>query len=367
MMIIPSLTDGGTERVVATLLPPLTELGHEVHLVLFQAIFEYPVPEGVRCTVLGKRSRWSLPRLVYQLARLIRTERPDVVSSKMTYANILAVIACGLAGYHGGIVVSEHSVPTHDIESERFPAVRSWLIRRLYRRSIRVLAISSGIAEDLVENFAVPLESIAVIHNPVDLTIARREAREPVDDPWLPSGGIPVICAVGRLAPEKDYPVLLHAVRRCVEQTPLRVLILGKGRELGRLQELASELGIEDSVRFLGQQRNVFAYISRCDALVLSSSYEGLGNVLLEAMACDTPVISTDCPCGPREIITDRVDGLLVPVGDAEALSSAILEVVGSPDLRQRLVDGGRRRVEKFDVPVIARQYSELFEEVSFR
>jgi len=199
-----------------------------------------------------------------------------------------------------------------------------------------------------------------VIPNSVDLArIETLEAERP-EHPWL-GGPRPVIAAVGRLTVAKNYPLLLRAFADLRASQPAGLLIVGEGKERDRLRALAEGLGVGDDVAFLGSQPNPFKFIGAADVYVLSSDWEGFGNVLIEAMACGTPVVSTRYGEGAEEIITDGVNGILVPRGERRALANAMLRLMEDEGLRARLSQNGRRRALDFDNGAITRRYEAVF------
>jgi glycosyltransferase involved in cell wall biosynthesis len=227
---------------------------------------------------------------------------------------------------------------------------------RFYRGADGVVAVSDGVADDFANVTGFQRSCIRTIYNPVltpDLSVAAEAA---VEDPWLDGDEPPVVLGVGRLTTQKDFPTLLHAFARVRSQRLARLLILGEGDKRSELEALARNLGLAGEVRFPGYVDNPFAYMRRCAVFVLSSAYEGLPNSLIEAMACGAPVVSTDCPSGPAEILEGGRYGCLVPIGDAEAMASAILTILqDAPDTA-----GTRRRAEMFSVEASSAQYLSL-------
>ncbi|MCA1995460.1 MAG: glycosyltransferase, partial [Coleofasciculus sp. S288] len=191
-----------------------------------------------------------------------------------------------------------------------------------------IVAVSQGVATDLARTASLPLERIQVIYNPVVTPELLTRAKEPLDHPWFNPGEPPVILGVGRLVEQKDFSTLIRAFNQVRQIQPARLMILGSGREKSRLKALVQELGLEDDVAMPGFVQNPYAYMARSAVFVLSSAWEGFGNVIVEAMAVGTPVVSTDCQSGPAEILDDGKYGSLVPVGDSKAIAEAILSVL---------------------------------------
>jgi glycosyltransferase involved in cell wall biosynthesis len=245
----------------------------------------------------------------------------------------------------------------------RMKGIRSLLIqsRFLYPARDAVVCVSEGLREDLTGRWGVLRSRTQVIYNPVDIEHVRSLARETVDHPWYQEGK-PVLIACGRLDPQKNYPLLLRAFARVQTRVPdVKLLVLGDGMLRTELVSLADALGVSRSVEFPGFQKNPFKYIARSKALILSSDMEGFPMVLIEAMACSTPVVATRCPSGPDEIITDGKNGFLVPMRDEVRLADAVIRILQDEKLRAELADEGRRSVEGLRAERVTRQYEDIF------
>ena len=357
MVVITSLSGGGAERAVVLVLEHADRARIESSLVIFEDCREYAISEDVPVLCLHKRGCYDLPRLVWRLARLYDRERPDTVLSFMDYPNLVALLARKFSRSKPRVVLSEQFNVGFAMRHERLWRVKARAVSWLYPQASRIVTVSDGVADDLVTGFGVPRERFKVIHNPVDLEVVRALVEEDVDHPWFTRKEMPVVIAAGRLVPQKNYPLLLRAFARAAEVHPSRLVILGQGRERDGLEKLAEDLGIEGRVAFLGFQANPFKYLARSDVFVLSSLWEGVANVLPEAMACGVPVVSTRCPSGPDEVITHGVNGLLVPMEDEAAMTEAILCLLDDGGLSTRLVEAGRKRAEDFAVRKIVEQY----------
>lgn len=229
------------------------------------------------------------------------------------------------------------------------------LMKRLYPGADLIIANSSGTAADLARGGIAPAGLIRVIHNPVVSEGLFEMQRDVVPHRWLQGGDIPVLIAVGRLHEAKDHATAIRALAAVRRTRAARLLILGEGPERRRLAELAAGLGVGDSVDLPGFVANPHAWLSRSALLVSSSRWEGFGNVLVEALAAGTPVVSTDCPGGPREILDGGRFGRLVPVGDHEALARAVMETLDGPPPREIMIE----RAMAFSIGRIAPVYLE--------
>jgi glycosyltransferase involved in cell wall biosynthesis len=210
----------------------------------------------------------------------------------------------------------------------------------LYRSADHIVAVSEGAADDLARTVKIRRDRIATIHNPVLGQEFEAAASEPVEHPWVASG-VPLLVSVGRLSEAKDYPTLIRAFARVREQLRARLLILGEGDRRVEIEGMIRRSGVGGEIGLLGHVRNPIPWVKAADVFVMTSKREGFGNVLVEAMATGTPVISTDCPHGPAEILENGKWGVLVPVGNEEAVANAILDVLRSEtvDARVRACD----------------------------
>jgi len=327
-LFLPSLGGGGAERVMVNLARGFAARGLDVDLVLVRAEGPYlaDVPDAVRVIRLnGSRVILSLPALV----RYLRRERPAVLLSTLNTANVIAACAGWLAGT-GTKTFVRQAVPLSHEDGPR-AWVTSWLIRYSYPLAASVIAVSEGVRLDLSKEIGLSLDRIRVVPNPVVTPDLLVKAAEPIDHPWFAPGAPPVILGVGRLSGEKDFPTLVRAFADLRRRRELRLMILGEGAQRPRLERLVRDLGIEDDVALPGFVANPFSYIKRASLVVLSSTYEGMPAVLIQALACGTPVVSTDCDSGPREILENGRLGVLVPVGDSIALAEAMARTLDVP------------------------------------
>jgi glycosyltransferase involved in cell wall biosynthesis len=203
-------------------------------------------------------------------------------------------------------------------------------MRRLYPLADCILVPSAGAADDLASYTGIERSAISVVRSPILSAELAQRAREPVDHPWLQRRQVPVILAAGELGHRKDFATLVRAFTQVRRERPCRLVILGRGRKRANLLALAAELGIADDVDFPGFQANPYAFMARADLFVLSSRWEGMPVVLVEALALHTPVVSTDCPSGPRELLAGTDLGALVPVGAVDAMARAINAWLGA-------------------------------------
>lgn len=342
---LPSLRGGGAERAMVTLANGFADRGLKVDLVLVRAEGPYlsEVSPGVRIVDLqSSRVLTSLPGLV----RYLRQERPQAMLSALNHANVIAVVARMLARVPIRLVVSErNNVSLSGSSSKNLRSrVVLHMMRWAYRKADGVTAVSGGVADDLANAINLPRNRISVIFNPVVTPELIGKSRMPLEHPWLGEGKPPVILGVGRLTQQKDFATLIRAFAQVRTIRECRLVILGEGELRTELEQLVASLGVQGSVQLPGFADNPFAWMSRVRLFVLSSRWEGLPNVLIQAMACGAAVVSTNCPSGPDEILEGGKWGRLVPVGDVEALAEAMTALLEAPrdqlpDVHQRAGD----------------------------
>ncbi len=329
---LPSLNGGGAERVILNLLEGITERGIRVDLVLAAAkgAFLEQLPSGVRLVDLHSA---RVLRSVGPLASYLRRERPRVLVSSMNYANLVALWAARLARQGTPVVVTVHTTLSQSKPGAGRLSTRisPHLLRVFYPWAARVVAVSRGAADDLARSSGLRRDLLEVVYNPVITPAVLAGASQAPDHPWFGPGQPPVILGVGRLTRQKDFPTLIRAFAETRRRRPARLIILGEGEDRAALTALAGELGVADDIALPGFRENALAYMAGSALFVLSSAWEGLPTVLIEALAVGTRVVSTDCPSGPREILQDGRLGSLVPVGDPAALAAAMLEALEQP------------------------------------
>jgi glycosyltransferase involved in cell wall biosynthesis len=320
----PSMAGGGAERGALKLAEGLAHRGFDVDLVLAAA--EGPrlaeIPAEVRLVDLrARRVLSSLPGLI----RYLRREKPYALASVLDHANVVALWARKLGRYPGRVVVVEQNTLSEAARhgKSRRDRMMPRIVTRFYPWADYVVGVSAGVTEDLAQLANLRPERVRVIFNPIVTADLEEKARAPVDHAWF-SDGSSVFVAAGRLRPQKDFSTLLLAFSQVRAKRPARLLILGEGSERAQLEALARQLEITGDVSLPGATSNPYAYMARATAFVLSSRWEGLPTVLIEALSCGAPVIATDCPSGPREILANGRYGELVPVGDVDALALAM-------------------------------------------
>lgn len=330
LLVLPSLDRGGGERVLLQLAGSFLAAGREVHVaaLLGGGPLRAIVPDGVSLHELidadnapkGLALAW---RALPKLASLIRTVKPHAVLSTMTGTNLLTVLACMRARVQARLVLREAAslVNTKSI-------LKRQAMRWLYKRADALVSVSAGVAQDL-RGLDLSDDRIHVIRNPIDVERLRHLAE--VGQPLPNNGSEPYVASLGRLTEQKDHPTLLHAYAASALRASHRLVIVGGGEWHGRLKHLADELGLADRVVFTGAMDNPYRVLADAELHVLSSRWEGYPNVLLEALALKVPVVSTDCPHGPREMLDGGRYGRLVPVADPATLARVMDEELKQP------------------------------------
>ena len=350
-----SLAGGGVERMRLHLLARLEELGVRTTLLLHTAEGELRRDLPSSLTVRAFETRRTMSDIA-PLRRFLLDERPDVLLASLGHNNVAAMVAKLLARSRCNLIVCQHNALSVEATSDRAYRLLPLFYRLLAPVADHVVAVSGGVADDMARRSGIARSRIQVIHNPVITPDFAARADEPIDDAWFGVGAPPVYVSVGRLVAQKDHTTLLRAFASHRRQHPSRLMILGEGPLRGALEALAAELGVAGHVRFMGFRSNPLPFMRRACAVVLSSVYEGLGNVLIEAMACGTPVVSTDCPYGPSEIMGEGCFGRLVPTRDHVALATAM-----DPFLREHFPSGMlKARAAEFTVERAAERYLSL-------
>jgi glycosyltransferase involved in cell wall biosynthesis len=349
----PSLGGGGAERVVVTLASHYAAQGHTVDLIasFHQEAYQSEVHPAVRMHYLHTHRRMlAAPRL----AKALREIRPE--SLLATVNTFAAVLAQRLARIPTRVILRKATTPSIAFQVNETSALKRAIsetaMRWLYPRADAVVAVSKGVAQDLLNLMPQLKPKLTVIYNPVIDAALYAKADAPVEHPWFQPNQPPVVLAAGRLVALKGYDTLLRAFARVRQQMPARLVILGEGPERSNLERLAAELGVAADVDMPGFDPNPFRYMRRAGVFVLSSRYEGLPNVLIQALACGCPVVSTDCPSGPWEILDGGRYGVLVPVDDVEAMARAIVRA-----LLGQVAPAPAEWLEQFRVEAVAEQY----------
>lgn len=337
----------GVDRAAKHLIPALARRGYRVDLLKVRRHGPHldAIPDGVSVVDLGSRHTYAC---VPALVRYLRRERPAVMLSDKDRVNRTALlagwIARRLAGAPTRLVFSSGTTISIDLATRG--ELERWVQRnsmgRLYPFADQVIVTSTGVADDMARYTGLARDRIRVVPSPVvPAWLFTADLARP-DHPWLGRSDVPLILGAGELCGRKDFETLLHAFARVRAQRPCRLMILGQGRARERLLALASELGVAEDVALPGFVPEPYAFMAHADLFAFTSRWEGLGFVIIEALAVGTPVVATDCPSGPREILQDGRIGPLVPVGDEAGLAAAIIQTLDAPPPEALLRDAAR-------------------------
>lgn len=346
-LFLPSLCGGGAERVMVELARNLSKRGVLVDMVLVKAEGPYlsELTSNIRVIDLGKsRVIGSL----FGLVGYLRKEKPNTLLSTLTHANTLAVMAKLMARVPVRLVLRQAITLSISRKIETRSGLSAKLlpffVHALYPLADSVIAVSKGVADDLVRETTLPVEKIAIISNPVVGLEFYRKAEQEISHPWLQPGEPPVVLGVGRLTIAKDFNTLIEAFVLVLKIRPMRLIILGEGEQRKELQAKIDAYGLGDVISLPGFVQNPLPFMSKAGVFVLSSISEGLPNVLIQSLAIGTPVVATDCPSGPDEILESGRWGYLVPMRDPVAMSESIVQAIDSA--RGRLNGEVRRYCE---------------------
>jgi glycosyltransferase involved in cell wall biosynthesis len=327
-----SLAHGGIGKMRVHLTRELVNRGIKVDLLLGKTDSPYlpAIDSRIRVIRIGTSDAIrSLPRLVYYLRR----ERPFALITERIRVNVAALRARRIAHVNTLVFAGVHTTMSRELENLRPEKQRSHsaFMRRYYPKNDGFIAISKGVAEDIAKAIRVPAEKIWVVYNPVITPELLRQAQVPADHPWVAPGALPLILGAGRLEPQKDFPTLIRAFAKVRKQRACRLMILGEGKERSRLEALAAELNVLEDLSLPGFLTNPHALMAKAALFVLSSAWEGFGNVLVEALALGIPAVATSCESGPEEILQGGRYGPLVPVGNVDAMAEAMQATMDNP------------------------------------
>ena len=356
-LITHDLKGGGTQRVMVLLASGMAERGVDVELISIKGCDESV--SGLSPAVkLRPLNASRCMKGMMPLIKHLRAVRSDVILSAPAHVNLMSVVARRVARCRIPLLVAEHSCPSYASRHGARWHVRiaHTLARYLYRYAGAVVAVSNGVAEELASRCGLDRQRLHCIYNPVLPGDFDELANRAVDHPWVTSMDKPIVLAVGRLEKVKNFTMLFQAFALLREQCDARLVVLGEGRERYHLTETAEALGFSSDLYMPGYLSNPYPWMRSASVLALTSESESFGNVLIEAMACRTPVVTVDCPTGPREILEAGRYGRLVPVDDVAAFAGALYDAIRLPgDL-----EAARQRAMEFTVERSVDQYAQV-------
>lgn len=373
-ILIYSLSGGGAERVVSYLITHCISKEIDVHLIMMNTGINYDIPENTKIHYIensypnehGVIKTLKIPFLAYKYARMVKKLELTHSLSFLTRPSFINVLSRFFTGYKFKVITNERAFPSLQYSYKGF---QSWfnkkMIKSLYKKSEAVISNSNGNANDLVSNFEVPSDKMHVIHNPIDLD--RISDIHPKED-FFDSNKFNVI-TVGRLDIGKNHKMIINAIDK-LKNPNIHLYIIGSGPMQSELEDLIEKLSLKTQVFLLGYRANPYEYLKSADLFVFGSNHEGFPNVLLEAMACNIPILSTNCQSGPSEIlklqdeksdnimITDY--GILTPVKNDEAMAKGISYFLDNKPFTDKCKINGLKRIKDFDKEKILNQYIDL-------
>ncbi|WP_201628761.1 glycosyltransferase [Psychrobacter maritimus] len=356
-LYIPSMGGGGAERVMLALANGLAEKGIQVDLVLNRVDGPYIKDASPKVNIVNLGTSRVLNSII-PLSKYLHKEKPDAILSAMNYVNIATILAQLISGSDTKVILSEHSIFTES--KKNLGKVKGYIITSLmrwaYKKPHAIVAVSNGVADSLVNEINIERSKITTIYNPIFSEELVKRSKESLSHPWV-NGSLPLILGVGRLTFQKDFKTLIHAFKKVREKKDYNLIILGEGQQRPDLEQLIESLDLNDNVKLLGFVDNPYAWMSHANLFVLSSIDEGFGNVIVEAMACGTPVVSTDCPSGPSEILEEGLWGELVPPRNSDQLAKAIINSVENPTQKDITT-----RAKFFSVDKAVNRYFDIFQ-----
>jgi len=362
-VFLPALEGGGAERAMIHLAQGFVDRGIKTDLVVAEASGAYldMLPPGVRLINLQAKAPVVLSKTL-ALRRYLQQAKPDVLLSALDILSS-ATWAKRLAGVETQVVMcvqTNLSQQFRDHQPLTGGKIRPQFVRWFYPWADEIVAASQGVALDVANLTGLPSDRVQVIYNPVVTPTMQAKMQTAIAHPWFTPGQPPVILGVGRLVTQKDFPTLIKAFAKLRAERPARLMILGEGNQRPELETLVQDLGIETDVALPGFVENPYAYMAKASVFVLSSIFEGFGNVVAEALAAGTPVVSTDCESGPAEILANGEYGKLVPVRDELALATAIAQTLDQPRNSAVL----QQRAANFSIDVVTDQYLQVLNRV---
>jgi len=350
------LGGGGAERVMLNLAYGFTKQNQQVDLVLGKAWGSHlkKVPSELHVVDLKASGLFAT---LWALVRYLREKRPIALISALHYTNEIALLATYLARVSTQVIVTEHNTLSQTLQCQTKLKKRliPLFVRHFYPRAHKIITVSQGVAQDLTQTTGLSIKLTRAIYNPVVSPELFEKANVPLDHPWFAPEEPPVILGVGKLETQKDFPNLIRAFAQVRQTHPARLIILGWGPQRPELEALIKELGLENEVQLSGYIENPYSYMANAAVFVLSSAWEGLPTVLIEAMAVGTPVVSTDCKSGPAEILNNGKYGFLAPVGNSEILAQGILKILSGESIKVEPT-----WLKQFTLEIVTQQYLDL-------
>lgn len=362
-ILIPHLCMGGAEKVTVNLINALEKLDVEIDLLLLKQK-DLKIKKANDLIVSEFKDKVNViympsTRAIYSISWLfsyMKKKEPTSFLSVLDNMNILTFLVSLLTNNKHKIFLTIHNNISNELRLKKNfkQIVISYFVKYIYRHAKKIITVSNGISDNLVFKYKIPQSCIKTIYNPIITSDLALKAKADCPHPWLRTPTKPVILAVGSFRPQKDFPTLIKAFSIVRKQIDVRLIILGEGTLREELESMVKTFNIEDSVSLPGFSDNVYSFMSKADLFVLSSQTEALPTVLIEALACNTPVISTDCEYGPREILENGKFGTLVKPGDYIEMANAICNFLKK---KKGTIEIDKSKLEKYSDYYAASEY----------
>jgi len=378
-ILIYSLGSGGAERVTSILLSELRKK-YNITLVLMNTTIFYTIPDDVQVVYIEKSFAFEqnifkllkLPFLAWKYKKICEKQKIDISLSLLVRPNYINVLS-KLMGSRAKCIISERSFLSEELKNHKIHFfIRRTLVSYLYNKADVIVGISKGTTQDLIEMYKITPEKTRVIYNPIDLDFILKEK---MNKNLISKQDEFVFVTIGRLDKGKNHELLIKAIEK-LKSKKIKLLIIGDGLERKSLENLINQLNVKNKVEFLGLQKNPFQFLFQSDCFVFATNYESFGNVLVEALACELPIISTDCKSGPREVLApnsniqihlkDRIEkeeyGILTPVNDLEKMVASMELMLMNSSIRNNYKEKSQKRANDFHKNKIIQQWLEVFE-----
>jgi glycosyltransferase involved in cell wall biosynthesis len=358
-----SIFNGGIERVNFELAAEMMRRGHEVEfLVNFSSIHLKAMSPPKGLVIIELKPKHFFSRF-FVLHRHLRAAKPDLVISAGHFSNEIVCLVKLCLSTSLKLIVTEHTTLSVELQSLSRQSIRRWLLplvtRATYFIPDAIVSVSNGVKYDVEALFKLHPNRVTTIYNPVNFPDIQSRALDPVEHRWLQKNGPAVVLGIGRLEVQKDFANLLLAMCELRKTKDAKLIVLGVGSQRPYLDSLVQQLGLQDQVDFVGFTSNPYIYLRRATVFALSSSWEGLPITLIEALGIGIPIVSTNCPSGPSEILQGGKWGRLVPVSDYKALAEALLLEIEHPHAQKPA-----EALSRFQVGTVVDQYLALAEGV---
>lgn len=357
VFFLPSFESGGAEKVMMNVAKGIQNRGHGVQVLVLNNEGNLNPKEKMSTTELKTVgfSGIKIPLYIYQINEYITENEPDIFISSMTHINVMCSVLFMIFNYNTKLILTEHNT----LSEKRGLQSRlvKYFAKIFYPAADSIVGVSQGVSNDLNRILKDMGNDIKTIHNPVLTEDIIEESQKSIDHRWLNDDGVPVFLGAGRMVEQKDFPNLIKAFKLVNEEIDSKLIIIGRGNHELELENVVIEQGVQDDVDFPGFVDNPYAYMRQASVFVLSSAWEGLPTVLIEAMACGCPIVSTDCPSGPSEILDSGKYGRMVPVGDPQGLSDAMIKELNDPTPSDTLQ---KSAFERFSKDKVLDEYEDL-------